>query len=134
MTRLGQILIAGVFALLSAIPLGGVVVCVDHDGHVQVETSCDASACCPAAECAMAEDVPRDDHPCTDIPVSLAPESRSRGVSRAASQHELRPVSFVLAGLAGAMPAAEPAMSAAGHGHGANPAQSATIRCVVLRI
>jgi hypothetical protein len=77
--RAAQLLVLVLIALL-ALPGGaeGLVLCLCHDGHVQVEFGCEPESCCPPAECSVAHEDGTDEahmpahtkqHSCTDIPL-----------------------------------------------------------------
>ncbi|GMV90289.1 MAG: hypothetical protein AMXMBFR82_00670 [Candidatus Hydrogenedentota bacterium] len=58
---------------------GGLVLCVCHDGHVSLETTCQPLDCCPddfAMDAANAGDLlvcadANEEHPCVDVPLLL---------------------------------------------------------------
>lgn len=58
---------------------GGLILCVCHDGHVSLETTCQPLDCCPddfAVDAANAGDLlvcadANEEHPCVDVPLLL---------------------------------------------------------------
>lgn len=57
---------------------GGLVLCICHDGHIQIEFDCSFSACCPDEECDTGDQSPfaawltnsaDGTHGCVDIPL-----------------------------------------------------------------